>query len=162
MKKNKIIKITLMVIFLIIVLIDLFLGYTYASFSSSRRLGLLIPYYCWDFYKEENYKIPDTPDTNISFSKRYYYEEYDGSFVEDMILIKENVEEIKNNISISFNKLKELDDSIPIEFDLESITPDDYYTIDAIRKYDNELVSRISYYDVDEHILYVISLPNSM
>lgn len=150
MKSKNIIKIIILTfIFLIMVLVDLILGYTYARFSSSRVYGVSYQYTFLDYYnKAERYS-----SSNVSFYK-YYYEAVDNQDVvkTNYKLVAENDEIIKKNINIALEKFHELDKPIDIDFDYNSITSNDYYSLN----FDDGGV-RLHYYDEDEHVLYIVS-----
>lgn len=74
-----------------------------------------------------------------------------------MNIINDNVEKVKEDISILLKKLKEIDNSLDIEFDYESITSDDYYEIKTQNGIEN--IYCFLYYDIDEHVLYKILIP---
>lgn len=141
-------------IYLILVLFVAYLGFFYAYPSGYVAWKGISNFYAGcDFYKKEYY---NTHDINVSFSKYYYHEAAGKLKIEKMnySLVEDNVEIIKNNISISLNKLHELDNPITVEFDYDSITSDDYYSLNS-----NGESVLLHYYDVDENILYIISFP---
>lgn len=146
-------KILVMFMSLIIVLLVTLLYGIYVWFTSSRIESSPNAKY----YKYERYETP--MDKTIYFSKKYYYDEADEFYKKNgngrYMLVENNVETIKNNISIALNKLNELDNSINIEFNYDNITSNDYYDLSEGYNLSVGEDVLLYYYDIDEHILYV-------
>lgn len=147
--KKKIIGL-LIFIFLIILLIDLVFGSAYAWFTDSRVYGVSAHYSSVDFYKVEHYLSPE-----VSFDKYYYKEDKGKELLKQSHykLIGEKDKEVIEYINIALNRLHEQDESIDINFDYDNITSNDYYCF--WKTYEESRV--LDYYDIDNHILYIIS-----
>lgn len=134
-----------MFISLTIVLLVTLLYALYVWFTSSK-IESLTDGKSYKYERYENYN-----DQTIYFVKEYYYEESDAFYENNYryTLVKNNAEKIKKYINISLNKLNELDDTLNIEFNYDTVTSNDYYYMIEEK---NVL---LYYYDIDEHILYV-------
>lgn len=152
MKAKKIILIGVKFICFNIVLIVAFIMGSYLWVISHKTYEP--PFFSYEFYKSEMYL---NSDPFILFSKYYYYENPSEMWSNDYMLIENNVETVKTNISTSLNKLHELDNAINIEFNYDIITSNDYYFLKTIK---DENLILLYYYDVDEHILYTTYFPN--
>lgn len=149
-KKNRL-SILAKLIYLALVLYVAFWGYFSAIPSFVE--GVSNHYVHLDSYKMERYR---TSVLHLSFYKDYYHEAAGKKKIENMnyTVVEDNVETIKNNVSIFLNKLQELDNPIDVEFNYDNITSDDYYSLIS-----NEESVLLHYYDMDENILYIISYP---
>lgn len=107
----------------------------------------------YEYYKAEQ-SINSEPV--ITFFKYYYNKDIEEIENNDYVLVEENVESIKNNISNSLNKIHEFDESISNEFNYDIITSNDFYFSEIV---EGEELFILHYYDVDERILYVTYFP---
>lgn len=150
MNKSKIIKIVLIVAYLILLLIAIFFGYTYAWFTSSIKEGVSFYYDSCDYYKAEHY---NTSDVSLYLSK-YYYHDAEGKLkIKNMkyISVGNRIEYIKKYISTFLEKIHELEGLNNAEFNYDAITSNDYY---LLKLYNEEVL--LHYYDVEDNILYIM------
>lgn len=153
MNKSKIIKIVLTIAYLILMLIAIFFGYTYAWFTSSSKEGVSSYYDSCDYYKIEHY---NTSDVSLYLSKYYYHDEAGKLNIKNMkyISVGNRIEFIKKYISTFLEKIHELEELSDIEFNYDAITSNDYY---SLKLYNEEVL--LHYYDVEDNILYIMSYP---
>ena len=147
LKRIKFRKICHIIVALAIILLDLFLGYFYAEFSSSKVDINLIRR---KFYKCEgyNYKI-------INYTKEYYEKEQGKILINNgkYNLVNENKEKIKDNITTTINYINNSTKN-NIEFDFDNISPNDYYLL-----IESDDTNYLHYYDVENDVLYLLDIP---
>lgn len=151
MKRDKVKKIFLIVLNLIVLVCFLLLGYFYAWYTDSK---VYFNKSVYEYYKKENYNISNK---YLFFSKEFYHEDSGKSMIEkrNFRLVEDNIEKINNNIEKFFDILYDSDKKINIDFDYELISFDDYYDMCV---YENNM--SLNYYDVSENILYIFEFPN--
>lgn len=151
MKRDKIKKLILIVLCLIVLLCVFFLGYFYAWYTDSK---VYFNNYVYDYYRKEHYYASNK---FLSFSKEYYHEDSGKSVIEKRKFksVEDNVEKINKYIENFFDNLYEADKNINVEFAYDLITSDDYYDMFF---YENNI--SLNYYDVSENVLYIFEFPN--
>lgn len=144
-KKRKTIYYTIAIF--IIVLLDLFLGYSYAEFSSSK---VDINFVVREFYKSEGYNYK-----KIDYTKEYYSKEHGKILINNgkYNLVNENEEKIRDNITTTINYINNSTKN-NIEFDFKNISPNDYYLL-----IESDDANYLHYYDVENNVLYLLDIP---
>lgn len=144
--KRRIKIILLIFLSIIIIAMDIFIGYCHRSFSDSRVLGRGI--YC-DGYKFEKYNYSE----NEYLTKSYFHEssrEVNAIYYNTMI--GDDLEYVKDYIKEHLNMIAKNNESVNIEFDYNVVTEDDLYHLVY-----NGYYRHFEYYDVEDNIIYNIS-----
>lgn len=160
MKKKRFLKIFFSILICLIILsFTFFLGFACEKNYFWKNYWVPCPKISDEYYKKEEYV---TNHYGLIFSKYYYSSEADDVFVENLnpTLVGDDAEKIKNCISDFLNVLSELNAEDDVEFDYDIVTSNDYYSLviegKSIWRYYDESQTLLHYYDVDEHVLYVI------
>lgn len=150
MKKRKILKIIVSVFISLIILILVHeFGFYFERYIYWKDETLSCPEISRDYYKKEEY---GTMHEDILFSK-YYYKDDENVFTKnlDSIYVEDDKEKISLIIKNSLDILYKQDNNDFVNFDYDIITSNDYYSLVTGGRYE-----LLHYYDIDEHILYVI------